>query len=441
MSQEPQSIAPWASPVARARIAEVSAGLTDLSVAGVTETVQRALGDHVRRLDEEGIVLYAGTNVMSPAAQRVSEPLVSGWPSMGWPGEKAQTGLDSLDILEVLAPTLVARLVGARFAEVRSQSATFANLAVYSALAEPGDTIAVLPQRAGGHTSHHAVGAPGVRGLRVVDLPYDVDAYDVDLAVLPGFLEQERPRLVVIGASLLLFPHRIAAIREITEASGAVLVYDASHMAGLVAAGRFQRPLAEGAQLLTFSTYKSFGGPPGGVIATNDAVLAERVSTAVFPGLTANYDAGRLAPLAVTAAEIMEDRGAYADRCVANARAFAAALHDEGFTVAGAERGFTESHHVAVDAGLLGGGQASAARLAAAGVYLSAVGLPWQRDEDPAGDRGLRIGTQEVTRRGFGPAELGQVATWMADVLLRDADPEPIRKAAAALREGLAPAQ
>jgi glycine hydroxymethyltransferase len=437
VAQEPQDLAPWASPAARTRIAEVSAGLTDLSLTGVTETVRRALGEHARQFDDEGIVLYAGTNVMSAAAQRVCAPLVGGRPSMGWPGEKYQQGLDKLDTLEVLAPTLVGRLVGARFAEVRSQSATFANLAVYTAVTAPGDTIAVLPARAGGHTSHHAVGAPGVRGLRVVDLPYDAGAYDVDLAALPAFLERERPRLVVIGASLLLFPHRVAAIREITEAAGAVLMYDASHMAGLVAAGRFQRPLPEGAQLLTFSTYKSFGGPPGGVIATNDPGLAERVSTAVFPGLTANYDAGRLAPLAVTAAEILEDGGAYADRCIAGARALAAALHEEGFAVAGADRGFTESHHVAVDAGLLGGGQAAAARLAKAGIYLSSIGLPWQCDDDPARDRGLRLGTQEITRRGFGPDELRQTAAWMADVLLRDADPDPIREAAAELRRRL----
>jgi glycine hydroxymethyltransferase len=421
--------------VARARIAEVAAGLTDLSAAGVTKTVRRALADHARQFDDEGIVLYAGTNVMSESARRVCEPLVGGRPSMGWPGEKYQAGLDHLDTLEVLAPTLVARLVGARFAEVRSQSATFANLAVYTALTTPGDTIAVLPTRVGGHTSHHATGAPAVRGLRVVDLPYDVEAYDVDVAALPGFLARERPKLVVIGASLLLFPHRVAAVREVTDAAGAVLMYDASHLAGLVAAGRFQRPLAEGARVLTFSTYKSFGGPPGGVVATNDAALAERVSTVVFPGLTANYDAGRLAPLAVTAAEILDDGGAYADRCVANARTLAAALHDEGFTVAGADRGFTASHHVAVDAERFGGGRVAMSRLAAAGIYLSAIGLPWQRDDQP--DLGLRIGTQEITRRGFAPDEIRQTATWMADVLLRDADPDPIRKAVAALRQSL----
>ncbi|RAY11971.1 glycine hydroxymethyltransferase [Actinomadura craniellae] len=427
-----QEIAPWASPAARARIAEVAAGLTDLSPGGVLATVETALHEHARQFDDEGIVLYAGTNVLGPAARRVSEPLVSGRPSMGWPGEKYQAGLDHFDTLEVLAPTLVARVMGARFAEVRSHSATLANLAVYTALTEPGDTIAVLPERAGGHTSHHAVGAPGVRGLRVADLPYDADAYDVDLAALPGFLAHERPKVVVIGASMMLFPHRVDAIKEAVAAAGAVLVYDASHLAGLVAAGRFQRPLAEGADVLTFSTYKSFGGPPGGAIATDDPALAERISAAVFPGLTANYDAGRLAPLAVTAAEILADGGAYADRCMAGARTLAAALHDEGLTVAGADRGFTASHHVAVDVSGLGGGRAAMARLAEAGIYLSAIGLPRQRPGEP--DRGLRIGTQEVTRRGLDTGDLRQVAAWMADVLLRGADPGAVRKAAAELR-------
>ncbi|MFF5259366.1 serine hydroxymethyltransferase [Actinomadura viridis] len=429
-------LAPWASPTARARIAEVAGRITDLSPEGVTETVRGALRDHARSFDAEGIVLYAGTNVMSPAARAVSDPPVGGRPSMGWPGEKYQSGLDALDTLEVLTPTLVARLLGARFAEVRSHSATMANLAVYSALTRPGDTIAVLPERAGGHTSHHAEGAPGVRGLRVADLPYDADAFDVDLAALPGFLARERPRLVVIGASLLLFPHDVAGIAAAVADAGAVLLYDASHMAGLVAAGRFQRPLAEGAQVLTFSTYKSFGGPPGGVIATDDPELAERLSAAVFPGLTANYDAGRLAPLAVTAAEIMADGGGYADRCVTAARALAAALQDQGFTVAGAARGFTDSHHVAVDVADLGGGRAAMARLAGAGIYLSAIGLPWQEPGEP--DRGLRIGTQEIVRRGFGPGDLEAVAALMGDVLLRGADPAAVRKSAAELRREIA---
>src|SRR5690349_14725139 len=280
---------------------------------------------------------------------------------MGYPGDKYQAGLEALDVIEVTVSRLIANVMDAAFAEVRPTSATLANLAVYSAVAAPGDTIAVLPDWAGGHLSHHVIGAAGVRGLRVAPLPYDVERLDVDLEALPGFLEREAPVLVVVGASLLLFPHRL---REIAALVDVPLVYDASHMAGLVAEGRFQAPLAEGADLMTFSTYKSFGGPPGGAIVTNDEALAERVATAVYPGLTANYDVARLPGLIAAALEHEQAAGAYADQCMANAAALAGGLAAAGLPVLGAARGFTASHHVAVDARPYGGGKAAALALA-----------------------------------------------------------------------------
>src|SRR5262249_5910495 len=149
---------------------------------------------------------------------------------------------------------------------------------------------------------------------------------DVDLDRLPAFLDRERPVLVVVGASLMLRAHRLEAIAAAVHDSGARLLYDASHVAGLIAEGRFQAPLREGADVATFSTYKSFGGPPGGVIVADDAALMERIAAAVYPGLTANYDAERLLPLGAAALERRSSAGAYADACIANARALAAAL-------------------------------------------------------------------------------------------------------------------
>ncbi|MQA95353.1 MAG: glycine hydroxymethyltransferase [Streptosporangiales bacterium] len=428
-----QPLVPWAPPAARARIDEVAAELgDDLSVAHVAKVARAAIDGHERRLGAEGINLYAGTNSPSPLVRSLFDAGVASRPSMGWPGAKAQTGLDDIDVLEVLAARTVGAVMGAVHAEIRIQSATFANLAVFTALAEPGDTIAVLPEAAGGHNSHHATGSPGIRGLRVVDLPYDVAARDVDLAALPAFLAEHRPTVVVIGASLMLFPHRVEAVREAVDRAGAVLVFDASHIAGLVAGRRFQRPLKQGAHVMTFSTYKSFGGPPGGAIVTDDAALAERISDAVYPGMTANYDPGRLAPLAAAAAEAIEDDGAYPDACIAAARSFAADLAAAGLDVVAADRGFTESHHVAVDASAFGGGAAAAVRLAEAGIYLSAIALP---DQDPAApEAALRIGTQEVTRRGVGTAGLRQVARWCADVLLHGADPATVKAKVRELR-------
>jgi glycine hydroxymethyltransferase len=341
---------------------------------------------------------------------------------MGYPGAKYQAGLEPIDIVEVTAAAAIARVMRARFAEVRPTSATLANLGVYTAFTQPGDTIAVLPDWAGGHLSHHEIGVPGIRGLRVAPLPYDAEVLDVDLDALDGFLAREQPKLVVVGASLMLFAHRLPAIAEIVHAHGLPLLYDASHVAGLVAERRFQDPLAEGADLMTFSTYKSFGGPAGGAIVTNDEAIAERVATAVYPSLVANYDASRLVPLAAAALERERSNGAYADQCIVNARRLAAELDAAGCTVLGAARGFTDSHHVALT---VGDGTAAALRLAESNILLSEIGVPI----DPAG--GVRIGTQAITRQGFVEEDMPAIAAACAAVLLRD---ENVRGDVAALR-------
>ena len=405
--------APWASPPALARLAAVEADLPS-DPAAALERAAEAARAHARRLDEDCLQLYAGTNVPSPLVSALHEAALAAQPSMGYPGAKYQAGLEPIDVVEVTAATAISRLMGAAFAEVRPTSATLANLAVYTALTEPGDTIAVLPDWAGGHLSHHAVGVPGVRGLRVAPLPYDAEQLDVDLDALDEFLGWEVPRLVVVGASLMLFPHRLTAISEAVRAHGIPLLYDASHVAGLVAEGRFQDPLREGADLITFSTYKSFGGPAGGVIVTNDAELAERVSDAVYPALVANYDASRLVPLAAAALERERSGGASADQSIANAQALAAALAAAGFDVLGAGRGFTESHHVALD--VAGGGTAAAIRLAEGNILTSEIGIP----VDPAG--GVRIGTQAITRQGFVEADMPTIAEAIAGALLHDRD-------------------
>jgi glycine hydroxymethyltransferase len=211
-------------------------------------------------------------------------------------------------------------------------------------------------------------------------------------------------------------------------------------MAGLIAEGRFQAPLAEGADLMTFSTYKSFGGPPGGAIVTSDPALAERVATAAYPGLTANYDASRLLPLLGAVLEHERSAGAYADQCIANAAALARGLDAAGFAVLGAARGFTASHHVALDARPFGGGHAAALALAAAGILLSEIGIPATRFAEslgvsaqgpelppllgPDAEGGLRFGTQAVTRQGFTEDDMPAIADACAAVLLRGERPD-----------------
>ncbi len=292
--------APWAAAASLERLAAVERALPpDLDDA--LRAAGEAAREYLRRIDEQALLLYAGGNVPRPGQPQY--PRLLGQPSMGYPGDKYQPGLEPLDVVEVAVTRAVSEVIGARFADVRPPSATLANLAVYTALARPGDALAVLPEWAGGHLSHHEIGAAGVRGLRVVELPYDARELDVDVDRLPSFLDRERPVLVVVGASLMLRPHRVAAIAERVHDHGACLLYDASHVAGLVAEGRFQAPLAEGADVMTFSTYKSFGRPAGGVIAAHDEALMARCAAAIYPGLTANYDIARLLPLGEAALE------------------------------------------------------------------------------------------------------------------------------------------
>jgi glycine hydroxymethyltransferase len=232
------------------------------------------------------------------------------------------------------------------------------------------------------------------------------------------------------------WPQPVTEAAAIARESGARLVYDAAHVAGLIAGGTFQRPLDEGADVITCSTYKSFGGPPGGLVLTNDPEIARALDRAAYPQMTANYDAGRLASLAVAEAEVLAFWPEYAEACLANARALAGALAGEGFDVAGAERGFTASHHVAIDARKLDGGEIAARRLEPARILLSQIALPWDRPGRPAG--GLRMGTQEVARWGLGPREMERIAIWMRRVLLDGEAADRVAREVVELRRNFA---
>jgi glycine hydroxymethyltransferase len=421
---------PWASTTVQRRIEEVSSTLP-LSDPSALADLLTDTARATRETFDSSFNLYAGANLLSPLAAGTASIGLGGRPTLGDPGEKFPSGVDLLDVIELAATEAVRKAVGAAFADVRPTSATIANLAVLCAFTNPGDTIAALPEAAGGHISHHG-GAPSVRGLHVEDLPYDYAALDVDYEALPAFLARVRPTLVIVGGNLMLRPLDLGRLVPLAAAAGVPLLYDASHVAGLIAGGEFQDPLSDGVDVLSFSTYKSFGGPAGGAVCTNDAGVAQRVAEMVYPTLSANYDVHRLAPLAVTASALTIDGGDYARACIASARAMGAALDAHGVPVLGRPFGHTESHHLAVDVREFGGGAACARRLAAAGIFLSPTLLPLG-DEQTA-EAGLRIGTQELTSRGHTVDTAVDLAIIMADVIRHDGDPAPARARLDALR-------
>jgi glycine hydroxymethyltransferase len=377
-------------------------------------------------MDRDSIGLNAGTNVMNPRAARLLSRSLGNRPSLGYPGDKYEMGMDQAEQIEIVAEALVRRLFGAPYAEIRVGSGALANLYAFMAVAKPGEPIMAFPPEMGGHVTHHRAGAAGLYGLEVHPVPFDAAGMTVDLDRLRRDAKRLRPKLITVAGSLCLFAYPVKDIRAIADEVEALVLYDAAHMGGMIAGGRFQQPLAEGAQLMTMSTYKAYGGPPAGLVLTTERELAERIDQIAYPGLTANFDLGKTAALALSTLDLIEHGRAYADQSIANAQALGRALAAEGLLVHGvAGRGHTESHHLALQAKPYGGGQSASKHLARANLFLCGIGLPIEPVE---GDlNGIRIGTQEITRWGMGEADMAAIARLIRRVWVDGEAPERVK--------------
>jgi glycine hydroxymethyltransferase len=244
------------------------------------------------------------------------------------------------------------------------------------------------------------------------------DGYTVDVDALKDLATEVKPKLITIGGSLNLFEHPVREVRTIADSVGAKLLFDAAHQCGIIAGKAWKNPLAEGAHLMTMSTYKSLGGPAGGLIVTNEADLAEQLDSIAFPGMTANFDAAKSAALAVSMLDWKEHGKEYAQSMIQMAQALAQALAAEGEPVFGAGQGFTQSHQFAIEAAAYGGGQAASKKLRKAGFLACGIGLPIPEVE---GDmNGLRIGAPELARWGMTHAHAKRLATLISQALHSD---------------------
>jgi glycine hydroxymethyltransferase len=393
-------------------IAAVLAGKSSDEV----EQELHSLVEENRRIHEAGCVnLNPATNVMNPRAERVLASGLGSRPSLGYPGAKYEMGLEAIERIEVIAAELAAKVFGARYVEFRLASGAMANLYAFMATCKPGDAIIAPPETIGGHVTHHRAGAAGLYGLEVHTAPIDPDAYTVDIEGLADLAKRVRPKLITIGGSLNLWEHPLREIRAVADEVGAYVLFDAAHLCGLIAGREWQQPLEEGAHLMGCSTYKSLGGPPSGLLMTNDASLAERIDRIAYPGLTANFDVAKTASLAIALLDWREFGLAYAKEMRATASRLAQELHDRNVPVLRGSRGFTESHQIAVRAAAYGGGHTAAKHLREANILASGIGLP----VEPVADdfNGLRFGTPEIVRWGMTAADMPELAALIAEAL------------------------
>ena len=344
-------------------------------------------------------------------------------------------GTKYIDEIEALCVELLKQAFGARYADHRLVASMVGNLAVYTALTEPGDVIMSISQPFGGHSSNRHDGPAGVRGLKVVDIPFDPVELTVDLDLFGKVAPLVRPKVVALGASMTLFPFPIAAIREIVEEWGGYVFFDGAHQLGLVAGGQFQDPLREGAAVMTGSAGKTFSGPQSGMLVWDDAQLTEPLTSAVFPVLAATHQVNRVAALAVAAAEMIAFGKVYMAQIVRNAQALGAALVRRGIPVLGAHKGYTTTHQVIADMRQFGGGLEVAQRLARANIITNKNLIPSDKAEDWDRPGGLRLGTTEVTRLGMQEAEMEIIADFVARVLIEHVEPEAVVDDVVAFRQ------
>src|SRR3954447_18857897 len=406
--------------------------------AGMQREVIAAVERNADWRGRECINLLAPEALVSPTVQRLLSSEVGQRAAEGHigPVNRWFAGTRHIDEIEALCVELLKRLFHANYAEHRLVASMIGNMAVYAALTQPGDTVMTIPQPVGGHSSNRHDGPAGIRGLDIVDVPFDAKELEVDLEQFARTARNVRPKLVALGASMTLFPLPVTEIATITHEWGGKVFFDGAHQLGLIAGGQFQDPLREGADVLTGSAGKTFSGPQSGVMVWNDPELTKPLLDAVFPALAATHQVNRVAALAAAAAELLAFGQDYMHAVVDNAQTLAGALHSRGVPVLGDHKGYTTTHQVIADVRGFGGGLEVAHRLAEANLITNKNLLPNDAPEDWDRPSGLRIGTTEVTRLGMGDVEMQAIADMIAGVLVEGRDPQHVRGEALELRAG-----
>ena len=422
----------WLSEPAKKRVAEVQSATKDLTPAQIQKRIEELAVESHELHEVKGINLNPATNILNPRAEKILSSGMGSRASLGHPGDKYEVGLDAIEQIEVITGDLACELFGSKFSEFRVASGALANLYAFMATCKPGDKIIAPPPTIGGHVTHHKAGAAGLYGLETISAPIDSDNYTVDLAALEKLAQEVKPKLITIGGSLNLFPHPVKEIRKIADSVGAYLLFDAAHQCGLIAGKAWPQPLAEGAHLMTFSTYKSLGGPAGGLIVTNDAALAEKLDAIAYPGLTANFDAAKTAALGITLQDWLAVGSDYAKMMIETAKKLASELDKLGLPIFAKEKGFTTSHQFAIIANQFGGGQTASKKLAKAGLLACGINIPGPTVEGD--NNAIRIGTPEIVRIGMKPEHMAE----LADLIYRGltlTDPTPVQAEVMAFRK------
>jgi len=420
------------SPISRQYLEGIERSVQTAAPAATAVRIADLVAGHERLRRRRALNLNAAESTMSYPARRLLDSDLATRVSEGPPGDRIFPighQNDYVDELEAIIVAQTRRLFRAEFVEWRATSTTMANTVALFALSKPGDTLLVQSMEGGANMSYQDGAIPSLHGLTVQAMPIAGDAFEIDVDGVRRAARDLRPAMLIVGGSYVLFPYPVAELRAIADEVGACLLYDAAHLALLIAAGAFQDPLAEGAHAMTMSTHKIMGGPVGGLIVTNDATIASRMWRIPFPPLMQTRDQNKYAATAYALTEMAAFGDQYARQMVGNARTLARALSDAGFALIASDRQYTMNHQIFIDATTIGARNVEGL-CRACNIFFQASHM---RGDAARGVRtGLRASVQEVTRAGMREQEMESIATLIRRAAL---DREPAARVAQDVEE------
>ena len=382
-------------------------------LADTDPALAQAIDKELSRQRDE-IELIASENIVSKAVMQAQGSVMTNKYAEGYVGRRYYGGCEYVDIAETLAIDRACQLFGCEFANVQPNSGSQANQGVFQALLQPGDTILGMSLDAGGHLTHGA--APNQSGKWFNAVQYGVRKQDnlLDYDQVQELATQHKPKLIVAGGSAVPRQIDFKRMREIADSVGAYLHVDMAHFAGLVAAGEHPSPFPY-AHVATTTTHKTLRGPRGGMIVTNDADLAKKFNSAIFPGIQGGPLMHVIAAKAVAFGEALKPEfKTYIQNVIANAQALSDQLIKGGLDTV--THG-TDTHVLLVDLRPKGvKGNATEKALGRANITCNKNGVPFD-PEKPTVTSGIRLGSPAGTTRGFGESEFRQIADWIIEVV------------------------
>jgi glycine hydroxymethyltransferase len=382
---------------------------TDRVLAAVDPEIAELIGAEAERQAEK-IRLIPSENYVSKAVLEATASVLTNKYSEGYPGRRYYEGQQFIDQVETIAIERAKSLFGVEHVNVQPYSGSPANLAVYFAFLQPGDTIMGMALPMGGHLTHGAAPTLSGKWLRPVQYGVRKDTGRVDMDEVRDLALKEKPKIIVCGGTAIPRIIDFAGFASIAEEVGAMLLADIAHIAGLVVGGAHPTPVGH-ATIVTTTTHKTLRGPRGAMILSSTPALGKKIDSAILPGLQGGPHNHTTAAIAVALKEAAQPEfKTYAASIVSNAKVLAAELVQRGFDLVS---GGTDNHLILIDLtnkGILG--KPAAKALDRAGLELNFNAVPYDPNK-PANPSGLRIGTPSVTSRGMGPDEMKEIARWM----------------------------